>query len=234
MLDLLILAGIAGLAAFAGAGLGWFEQIKPDWLTCESRHFIVAFGGGALLAAVGLVLVPKGMAAMPLYISALSFVAGAVVFMCVDRFFAYTKTKLSQFMALMLDFVPESILLGAIITQNYREAVFLTALIVAQNLPEGFNAYREVTAGKGAMRGRTVLFLMALAGLSGLAWASIGFFLLGPQSVLLKLGMMFCAGGILFLVFRDVAPDARVKHEFLPSLGAVAGFSLGIVGHGLV
>lgn len=234
MTDVLLLTFLAGLAAFAGAALGRIEGLKPDWLTCQSRHFIMAFGGGALLAAVALVLVPRGMAGIALYLSAPAFGAGAAVFLCIDRALALSGSKLSQFMAMMLDFVPESLVLGAIITSHYSEAVFLTVLIAAQNGPEGFNAYREMRAGDGAMPARRALVLMALAGLSGLIWGLAGFYLFTPDSVILKLVMMFCAGGIFFLVFRDVAPESRVEQRFLPSLGAVAGFLLGLIGHGLV
>lgn len=233
MTDVLLLTFLAGLAAFAGAGLGRIEGLKPDWLSCESRHAIMAFGGGALLAAVALVLVPKGMADIALYLSAPAFLTGAVFFLCVDRALALSGTKLSQFMAMMLDFVPESIVLGAIITTHYSEAVFLTVLIAAQNGPEGFNAFREMRSGDGAMSTRRVLALMGLASLSGMVWGSLGYFLLTPDSAVLQMVMMFCAGGIFFLVFRDIAPGARVEKSYLPSLGAVAGFMIGIIGHGL-
>lgn len=45
---------------------------------------------------------------------------------------------------------------------------------------------------------------------------------------------MFCAGGIFYLVFRDIAPEARVEKQWSPSLGAVFGFLLGIIGHGSI
>mgnify|MGYP005853922181 CR=1 FL=1 len=233
MTDALLLSGLAGLAAIIGAFLGWFDTLKQDWLTCPSKHGIMAFGGGALLAAVGLVLVPKGMADTPLFLTVISFLAGAVFFLAVNRFFIARGTPFCQFMAMMLDFVPEAIVLGALVTQHYTEAVFLAVLIAAQNLPEGFNAFREMTAGPEGLAKRRSLFLLTLAGASGIAWGLLGYLCFSPADLSLKLLMLFCAGGIFFLVFHDIAPVSREK-RWLPSLGSVLGFMVGIIGHGLI
>jgi ZIP family zinc transporter len=43
--------------------------------------------------------------------------------------------------------------------------------------------------------------------------------------------MVFCAGGILYLIFQDVAPQAKLERHWTPSLGAVGGFLLGLIGY---
>jgi len=43
--------------------------------------------------------------------------------------------------------------------------------------------------------------------------------------------MMFAAGGVLYLVFQDIAPQARLARHWAPPLGAVFGFALGLSGH---
>ena len=48
---------MAGMAMPLGALLAGVDQLRPTWLTDEYRHGIIAFGGGALLSAVALVLV---------------------------------------------------------------------------------------------------------------------------------------------------------------------------------
>ena len=45
-----------------GAAIACLENIHSDWLEQEFRHGVMAFGGGALLSAVALVLVPEGVA----------------------------------------------------------------------------------------------------------------------------------------------------------------------------
>lgn len=98
--------------------------------------------------------------------------------------------------------------------------------MAAQNLPEAFDAGREIGPDGAAARRRT------LAAFAGLA-------LLGPLGELVRadaplaLGalMLFAGGGNLDLVIQDVAPGVPLRHSWLPALGAVAGFALGLAGH---
>lgn len=43
--------------------------------------------------------------------------------------------------------------------------------------------------------------------------------------------MLTAAGGVLYLTFQDVAPEASLTCTRAPPLGAVAGFTLGLAGH---
>ena len=43
--------------------------------------------------------------------------------------------------------------------------------------------------------------------------------------------MVTAAGGILYLIFEDIAPQAPLDHAWAPPLGAVLGFALGLLGH---
>jgi hypothetical protein len=54
----------------------------------------------------------------------------------------------AQFMAMLMDFVPEAIALGALFGHNHRAGILLALFIGAQNLPEGFNSYHEIVAGR--------------------------------------------------------------------------------------
>jgi len=46
--------------------------------------------------------------------------------------------------------------------------------------------------------------------------------------------MLFAAGGILYSVFQDIAPQAKLDRHWLPALGAIAGFMLGLAGHMII
>lgn len=235
LIELFILLLAAAMAAILGGALGLIERLHPQWMKAELRHGIIAFGGGALLSAVALVLVPNGMSLQPAWTALASFACGAVLFMACDRYFAAKGTPLSQLLAMLLDFVPEAIVVGAVITKNYNEALFLTVVIAAQNFPEAFNAYCEITGRKsGGMIRRHALTVISVAALSGVFWGLLGYFAFDADSALLGALMTFCAGGIVYLVFRDVAPQAKLERHWYPSLGAVAGFMVGMTGHALV
>lgn len=120
--------------------------------------------------------------------------------------------------------------LGAAFATGNGGGLLLAALIALQNLPEGFNAYREIKSNSHVSSIKLILGFAALALLGPLA-GSAGYFWLAQQQHLLAAIMMFAAGGILYSVFEDIAPQARLENHWSPPLGAVLGFTLGVVGH---
>ncbi|WP_299283744.1 hypothetical protein [uncultured Tateyamaria sp.] len=74
----LILTALVGASIPAGAGL---SLCRISWLSqmvrTEARHGIVAFGAGALLAAIVLVLIPEGVARLALMPALIWFAGGS-------------------------------------------------------------------------------------------------------------------------------------------------------------
>ena len=115
-MDILLILGLtltAGMAMPLGAWLAQTFHWAPDWLESELRHGIMAFGGGALLSAVALVLVPKGMTNLTIGPALLCFGGGGLAFMLLDVLLAKLDTSASQLLAMLSDFIPESLALGA-------------------------------------------------------------------------------------------------------------------------
>lgn len=190
---------------------------------------IGAFGGGALVSAVALVLVPDG-SAMLAPGAALGFlVAGGIAFFLIDRRIEAHGGGGAMLLAMLLDYLPEALALGALLTAEAATAKLLAALIFLQNLPEGFSAFREIRKTASLSGGALVLVFAALA-LLGPVCAAIGFAFLAQAPQVLGAIMLFAAGGILYLVFQDVAPEAHDRHHWSPPLGAVLGFALGLAG----
>ena len=224
-----ILTLIAGIAMPIGGAIAAIEHIRPRWLETEVRHSVIAFGGGALLAAVALVLVPEGVENLHPLVIVLSFISGGVTFMALDIFLAARATPASQSVAMMADFIPEALALGATFVVSRASGILLAGIIALQNLPEGFNACREITRSTqfSASRVIGVFALMALLGpVAGLA----GYFLLTDYPRIVSAIMLFAAGGILYLIFQDIAPQSTLRQHWAPPLGAAAGFLLGILG----
>lgn len=218
----------AGLAMPAGAIVAAFERIHPDWLEKEFRHSVLAFGAGALLSAVALVLVPEGIRHLPALPAALWFVAGGFGFMFLDIALKKANTPASQLAAMLADFIPESIALGAAFSADPKMALLLAGIIALQNLPEGFNAYRELHKASGAPWRLIASFaLMALLGpVAGLC----GYVFLQNTTHIVSAIMLFAAGGILYSVFQDMAPQVKLARHWGPPMGTVLGFVLGMVG----
>lgn len=226
----LLLAGAAGGAMPLGALLARYGRIRRRWLREEVRHSVTAFGGGALLSAIALVLVPEGSERLPGWAAVAAFGAGGVVFFYADWQMEARGGRFAILMAMLLDFLPEAMALGALIATEAPAAILLAALIFLQNLPEGFAAHDEIRAST-RMGSRRIILLFGLLALGGPLCAAAGLLVLAAQPGLLGAIMLFAAGGILYLIFQDLAPAARLERAWVPSLGAVGGFMLGLAGH---
>jgi ZIP family zinc transporter len=64
--------------------------------------------------------------------------------------------------------------------------------------------------------------------------AIAGWFFLAAHPQVLGAIMLFASGGILYLVFQDIAPQARLKNHWFPPLGAVCGFAAAMLGQLLI
>lgn len=234
LLTIIVYTVGAGLCMPAGGLLAHFERIRPRWLENELRHFVIAFGGGVLLAAVALVLVPEGVHYVEHGLLGVVFLlAGGLCFFALEYRLGARRQERPQLTAMLLDYLPESLALGGAFAAGAASAPLLAVFIGLQNLPEGFNAYREMRA-EGKDNPLRFLALMVLLALLGPLLAVLGWLFLGDFSVALGAVMLFASGGILYLIFQDIAPKSRMQRHWAPPLGAVLGFCLGMLGDILV
>lgn len=233
ILEGVLLSLCAGLAIAGGAFFASKEVFSSVWVKKEVRHTITAIGAGALIGAVALVLVPEGVKKQSDAMSLLTFAAGGIGFMLLDIRLAKTKSNSSQLVATMSDFVPEAIVLGVALTRSLNEALFLTVIIIAQNFPEGYAAYNALN-DEGKTPPRKLLKWFLLLGLTGPIYSLLGTFVFINSPEVLGGLMTFSAGGILYIVFQDVAPKVQLERHWLPPLGAVLGFLVGLIGNVLL
>ena len=219
---------LAGIAAFVGGVFAKLEGTAETEGKRELIHGIVAFGGGILVAAVAFALAPEGMSTLAPPVLAATFCAGGLVFCLLDALISRTGGSKAQFMAMLLDFVPEAMALGALFGRSHKTGLLLALFIGAQNLPEGFNAYRENTKERPGAKG-PLPALLAVSLLGPLS-ACCGYLFLRDQQVLTGCIMGVAGGGILYLVFQDIAPQSKMRRHWTPPLGAVLGFVIGMIG----
>jgi len=232
LVTIALVSWLAGVAAFAGGVMACCEASAETGAKREMIHGIVAFGGGILVAAVAFAMAPKGIALLSPAALAATFLLGGVGFCLLDAWLTKRGGSKAQFMAMLMDFVPEAIALGALFGDSRREGMLLALFIGAQNLPEGFNSFREIVS-TGSSRPAT-LFTLLLASLLGPAAACCGFLFLRHDPVLTANILCFAGGGILYLIFQDIAPQAKMRRHWAPPLGAVLGFMVGMLGKQLL
>lgn len=228
----LTLALAAGLSIPLGAAAASSGAIARFCRKREIDSFIAYFGGGALLAAIALVLVPDGIRDAPAPVALISFLAGGLLFWRLSAWMRRRGGSAANFMGMMLDYVPEAIVLGAAVAQQSPVAMLLAMLIALQNMPEGFAAYHEMKEAGVARRRRWSL--LATAPLAGPLSAWFGYSCVDMGSAFMGGLMLFCSGGILYLIFQSIAPGAHLAHRDFPAIGAVTGFLLGMAGTMLI
>lgn len=233
LLLVLILTFIAGITIPLGALIALIENIRPSWLENELRHSVLAFGGGALFASIALVLIPEGIKNQSIIFISIFFSLGGICFMVLDRWLSKSKLKASNLIAMMSDFIPEAMALGAIFTTSRSKGILLSVLIAIQNLPEAFNAYREMQASKKSVSSKKIIFAFFLLAFLGPICGLLGYYYLSNYKDTISAIMLFSSGGILYIVFQDIAPQVKLKKAWGPPLGAIFGFLIGLIGHSL-
>ncbi|MBD8488844.1 ZIP family metal transporter [Echinicola sp. CAU 1574] len=231
---IILYAGFSGITVFIGGLLGnaFNHHIKKRQVKYEITHTAVAFGGGIILSAVALVLVPKGLEELSLWPMLVSFSLGSVMFFFIDRQLSKSKGKMAQLLAMLMDFVPESIALGALFASDAATGTLLAIFIGLQNLPEAFNSFRDlVLSGFTVKKTLIMLFFLSFAGIFG---ALIGHFFLRNHPDITAHLMVFASGGILFLIFQDIAPEGKMKNHQWGAIGACLGFMIGMIGEKVI
>lgn len=228
IIQIVLYSFASGATVILGGFLAKLEVLPKNELGREISHGVIAFGGGVLVAAVAFVLAPKGIQLLSLPVLTSVFFLGVACFLLLDRFIAQHGGKAAQLMAMLLDFIPEAIALGAIFSSDRQTGLLLALFIGMQNLPEAYNSFGDLLRS-GFSPNRSLLILLPFS-LAGVAAAVAGYLLLaGHQQPVASL-MVFSAGAILYLVFQDIAPMSKLRNHWTPATGATLGFMLGMIG----
>ena len=152
--------------------------------------------------------------------------------MLIDKRLAKSGGQQATLLAMMMDFVPESIALGAVFAIEPQMALLLAVFIGLQNLPESFNSFRDLVQSGFSIKKTLVIFF--ILSFFGIISALIGHFFLRQHPDLTAHLMVFASGGILYLLIQDIIPESKLADNHLTSLGATLGFLIGIAGEMLI
>lgn len=234
LFKLILFSGFAGVTVFIGGLLAnlFDHHVKDSPVKYEIVHTLMSFGAGIILSAIALVLVPKGMETLSVWGVIGSFSLGAILFMLIDKRLAKSGGQQATLLAMMMDFVPESIALGAVFAIEPQMALLLAVFIGLQNLPEAFNSFRDLVQSGFSIKKTLVIFF--ILSFFGIISALIGHFFLRQHPDLTAHLMVFASGGILYLLIQDIIPESKLADNHLTSLGATLGFLIGIAGEMLI
>ncbi len=232
--QIIIFAGFAGITVFLGGILAHvFNHHAPESpIKYDIIHTLMSFGAGIMLSAVALVLLPQGMHRLGVVPMAISFAVGSILFFMIDRYLANKGGQMATLLAMLMDFVPESIALGAVFAIEPEVAILLAIFIGLQNSPESFNAYRDlVHSGFSTKKTLVIFFFLSFLGIFG---ALLGHLVLSDYPKLTAHLMIFASGGILYLLVQDIIPESKLESSYAVSLGASFGFLVGMIGEKVI
>jgi zinc transporter, ZIP family len=245
-------AALWGLAVggtlFAGALVAARAELPP-----RLSAFVTAFGGGILLAAIALELLPEADERAGLWLTAGMFCAGTLVYVAADAFFsrdsAMTAVRRSGHAAaagqpmemssaaasaargesiaagIFVDGVPESIALGLTIADRGVGLSLLVGILVG-NVVEAYGAAQPIIAA-----GRSRAFAVALLGAIGVALIGatvLGATLLSDASdSLIGSAEALAAGAVLAVIAISIVPYAFEEVSRWVAIATTAGFVAG-------
>jgi ZIP family zinc transporter len=240
---------VVGASLLAGALAAAFLRL-PARLAAG----LTAFGGGVLLAAIALELVPEADAGAGAALTALGLLAGTLVYVAADHWLSqdedmammrrsghaaaagremtmppagHAEAARGESIAagLFVDGVPESIALGLTIAEG-EIGVALLAGIVLGNLVEAYGAAQPIIAG-GHPRSFAIRLLGGIGFSLALATVLGGTVLSDASDELIGVAQAIAAGAVLAVVSIAIVPHAFSEVSRMVAIATVAGFMAG-------
>jgi ZIP family zinc transporter len=214
---------------------------------------VAAFGGGVLLAAVALELVPEADAQVGASGTALGLVAGMLIYVGADTWLTrdevtkaarrsghaaaagrsmslhpdHSQSARGESIAagMVIDGVPESIALGLTIAEGRLSTALLAGIIIG-NAVEAYGAAQPIIAGGHSAR--FAIVLMAGIGLSLFLATVLGATMLsGASSSVIGTTQAVAAGAVLAVIVVSIVPYAFDEVNSIVACAAVGGFVCG-------
>lgn len=241
-----------GLAVGLSLVLGAIVAVRLR-LSGHTAAGLTAFGGGLLLAAVALELVPEADAEAGRALTAAGLAAGTLIYVGADAWLGRNESRrqmrramqagktgrpppddmgatesargLSIAAGLFIDGVPESLALGLTIAEDELGVALLAGILVG-NLVESYGATRPIIAG-GHSAGFALRIMTAIGLALAIATALGGTVLADASPELIGSAQAIAAGAVLAVVTIAIVPHAFEEVSRLVATLTVAGFACG-------
>jgi zinc transporter, ZIP family len=221
------MAAALGWGALAASSLviGALLSIARDWPD-RLIGLVLAFGAGALIAAVSFELAEEGVEIGGAGPVGIGFALGALTYFVLDGLVERGRSDPAAALALgaVLDGIPEQLVLGLGLAAGEEVSIGLLGAIFVSNLPEAIGSATEMRAE--GRRSETILRLwIAVAVVCALASVA-GYAIADSLSGELEGGFNgFAAGALLVMLADSMIPEAR-KAGRVTGLATALGFAV--------
>jgi ZIP family zinc transporter len=240
-----------------GAALGWgtlaasslvigaLLGIAREW-PARSVGLVLAFGAGALIAAVSFELAEEGVQLAGARPVAAGLALGALsYFICdyaLDRLSADMEARRgggdageagpALALGAVLDGIPEQLVLGIGLATGGAVGVGLLVAIFVSNLPEAIGSSSELRASGRSDRNVLLLWIAVAAACALATVLGYGLADLAPEG--LQGGINgYAAGALLVMLVDTMIPDATAKSGRVAGVVTALGFAVGAALSGL-
>ena len=121
--------------------------------------------------------------------------------------------------------------MGAVFAVNTSMATLLAIIIGLQNLPEAFNAFRDLVLSGMTIKNIDDFFVLSFL---GIPTALFGHYVLSNSATITAQLMTFASGGILYLLIQDIIPASKLKSNYINCIRRYGWLLVGIVGSKIV
>ena len=198
----------------------------------------LAFGAGALISAVSFELTEEAFAGGGFLTLATGLAGGALTYFAGNWWLKHrggarrgtTVTGpaegqgLSIVLGAVLDGIPESVVLGAMILAGGAVSPAFFAAVLLSNVPEGFSASADLRK-EGHPTGWILRLWLIVVVASGLA-AALAFAVLNDAGPAIPFVQAFAAGGLITMLVDTMIPEAYEDSGDRAGLVTVLGFAL--------
>lgn len=221
---------------FGGFVISWFALSK------RALGVIMGFGAGALISAVSYELTYEAVKiGKGTYFPLMGFVIGALTFyfsdMLIEKFGAKdrmqigashsTKIVVPMILAIILDGIPESIVLGLGLSEGEGVSMAMLVAIFISNLPESIAASTGMKSGGWGM-GKIIVIWIGLALFFALMSVA-GFAAFNDTSEKwLSFIQAFAGGAILMMLANTMMPESFEHGGKLTGVFTVIGFIISV------
>jgi ZIP family zinc transporter len=221
------MAAALGWGALAASSLviGALLSVARDWPK-QLVGLVLAFGAGALIAAVSFELAEEGVEIGGAGAVAIGFAVGAVTYFVLDGLVERGRSDPASALALgaFLDGIPEQLVLGLGLAAGDEISIGLLGAIFVSNLPEAIGSAADMRA-EGRRRETILRLWIAVAVVCTLA-SVVGYAIADSLSGELEGGFNgFAAGALLVMLADSMIPEAR-KAGRTTGLATAFGFAV--------
>ena len=227
-----ILYGFLGaVALFFGAVCGAVFKIKPKIIGT-----IMAFGAGALIAALSFGLLEEAYSLSGLFHTVWAFLLGGIIFALGDYLIinlggrghkrVYDAEKSEGFaivLAAVLDGISESLALGVALLLGKSLGLLMVIAIFVSNFPEGISSSYDLL--RAGLSKKKILLTWLSVSIIGFIFVIFGYTIFGHiSSAILGITEAIAAGALLSMIASTMMPEAYQESGPYVSFMTVLGF----------